>query len=120
MLRTSATSTPTLQQTYYDIDMFDYWFAYNERLPTTTPASLALYAGVKGFVAEHAIPRFINTAGDLKTNVNWSVNDTLVDTNRFKSTFEREEKMVDRNWTTPFQVRETLRERRTEKACLRV
>ena len=63
--------------------MYDYWFAYSERLPTTTPASMALYAGVRGFVAEHAIPRFVNTAGDQQPNVNWAVDDRVLDTNRF-------------------------------------
>lgn len=108
LLRSSAHSTHELQQTYFEEDMYEYWFSYNERLPTTTPVSIALYAGIKGYVAEHAIPRFVNSAGDTQTFMNWWENDRIVDTNAFAKTYDREEKMVNRNWTTPFQVRETL------------
>jgi len=45
--------------------MNSYWTNYLNNRATTTPASLALQAGLTGFVAESAIPRFINSAGDL-------------------------------------------------------
>ena len=42
----------------------DYWKIYLATPQTTTPASIALFSGLTGFVAEAAIPRFINAAGD--------------------------------------------------------
>lgn len=117
LLRTLAHSSHKLQQTILDVDMYEYWFAYKERLPTTTPASFALYAGLKGFVAEHAIPRFVNSAGDSQLNVNWWSGDRIIDTNEYSKTYDREEKMQNRNWTSPFGVRDSLNERRTEKPC---
>lgn len=88
--------------------MNSYWTNYLSNRATTTPASLALQAGLTGFVAESAIPRFINTAGDLQLNVDWQLNDRINDTNFDRSTFEATISMQNRNWTTPFLVRESL------------
>lgn len=68
--------------------MNDYWTNYLDTKTTTTPASLAIAAGLTGFVAESAIPRFINTAGDLQLNVDWILNDRINDTNFDRTSFE--------------------------------
>ena len=99
MLRTSA---PTLQQSNSDRSRSEYWQSYNKRLPTTPPAASAIAAGVRGYVAQHAIPRFINTAGDLSLDIDWINDDRILDTDGFSTSINRTSSMVERNWTTPF------------------
>ena len=122
MLRSTAKSTSTLQQFVSTSEYWgsEYWGSYNRRLPTTPPAGSAIAAGVRGYVAQHAIPRFINTAGDLSLSIDWINDDKILDTDGFSSSINRTSTMVERNWTTPFQVRETLNERRIEKKCTQV
>jgi len=53
-------------------------------------------------VAQHAIPRFINTAGDLSLDIDWINDDRILDTDGFSTSINRTSSMVERNWTTPF------------------
>jgi len=94
-----------------------YWRSYLSRPPKTTPASLMLEAKVEGIVVWNVIPRLINNAGDQQYDVAWHENDRIVDTNSLPSSFEKKIEMQDRNWTTPFQVRERIDSRRYEKPC---
>jgi len=96
-----------------------FWSNYLTTQPTTTPASLALEAGVKAITVWNAIPRMINNAGDPQLNNNWSEGDKIVDTNDYEKGYNKTANMLHRNWTTPFQVRESLNQRRVEKPCVR-
>ena len=72
-----------------------------------------------GFVVWNTIPRLINSAGDPQFNVDWHLNDRIVDTDTDNTTQTKNYQMVSRNWTTPYQVRETIYQRRYEKPCSR-
>jgi hypothetical protein len=102
-----------------DTNINQYWRAYLKDPPTTTPLSLAINGGVSAYVVWNAIPRVVNAAGDPAFLVDWYTEDRVVDTNNFRSTFDMEPSMVDRNWETPYQVREYISFRRTEKPCPR-
>ena len=76
-----------LQSGYESFDANKYWRQYFAYTPTTTPASIALTAGLTGFVAEHAIPRFISTYGELRKDINWSADDYIVDSDSNRKRF---------------------------------
>lgn len=59
----------------------------------------------------------INTAGDPQFEVDWHLDDKIVDTNGYAKAYDKVVNMQNRNWTTPYQVRETLLTRRIEKPC---
>lgn len=72
------------------------------------------------YVVEAAVPRMVNSAGDTQFGVDWQLNDKMVDTNAYSKTLDKEESMLNRNWTTPFQVRLNVFQKRTEKPCTKV
>lgn len=78
-------------QSIDEVDTNEFWINYFKQPPTTTPASLALSAGVTAYVVEAAVPRFVSTVGDTQLNVDWHLNDRILDTNSYTKTFEKTE-----------------------------
>lgn len=63
-----------------------FWRNYLANNQTTTPAPIAIQAGVTGFVVWNTVPRLINSAGDPQFLVDWHLNDRIVDTDSDQTT----------------------------------
>ena len=75
-----------------------FWQRYEETWGgAQPPASQALLGGLEGFVAEAAVPRFVDRLGAVNTLRNWGELDKMRDTDAKPWTYEFFMETVDRN-----------------------
>lgn len=83
-----------------------YWANYKKYWGAPQPpASQALEAGLSGYVAEAAVPRFVSKIGSLNRDRNWAAGDEngdfMVDTNDYRNLYVRVDRTKDRDTQFP-------------------
>ena len=58
---------------------------------------------MRGFVAEAAIPRFVDKLGNVNSSRNWGEKDKIVDIDGYPNTYDIESTTVDRNKFKPLE-----------------
>jgi len=97
-------------------DFFENFSEYRDK--AQPPASQALLGNVSGYVAEAAVPRFVQGNGSIVNFRDWASGDRIVDTDDERSTFASSERMQDRDRTIPpGGLRYSLEQMRPLKFC---
>ena len=79
-----------------------FWEGYSKyRGEAQAPASQALLAGLTGFVAEAAVPRFVTKSGQKNSARSWNLLDLMVDIDDNKTTYEESTQTQNRQNGVP-------------------